>query len=352
MKRRSSTQDITWFLDLNEYKQLNVDPPYQRRSVWTPKDRQFFLDTIFRNYPSPAIFLHKETNDIGKTTYHVIDGKQRIQTILNFVNNNLKMAPDFGDSRLDGKRWEDIRNEPELKQTFWNYQINVELIDFDDQGTVNQVFDRLNRNSRKLTAQELRHAKYDGWLINKVEHESQQQIWKDFGISTTGRVKRMLDTQFISELMLIILENNILGFDQEILDNLYAKYDDINNIEDIEYDSSYESVFNLEDIFNPKFEKVKQYIKSMNETNGCIIRYAKNLAHFYSIWALVALSEELPDAQELANKYSEFMSEVEMAMTENTDVAKYISYSKGATTDFTPRKERLDALSSVLLNTK
>jgi hypothetical protein len=33
--RRVTTQDISWFLDLDNNKQLNLDPPYQRRSVWT-----------------------------------------------------------------------------------------------------------------------------------------------------------------------------------------------------------------------------------------------------------------------------------------------------------------------------
>lgn len=71
MKRRPTTQDITWLLDLARNDQLNLDPPYQRRSVWTRQDRQFFLDTIFRDFPSPAIFLHKTISDDGKVTYQI-----------------------------------------------------------------------------------------------------------------------------------------------------------------------------------------------------------------------------------------------------------------------------------------
>src|SRR5437868_13446074 len=100
MERRPTTQDVTWFIDLARNNQLDLEPPYQRRSVWTRKDRQFFLDTIFRNYPSPAIFLHKTINDAGKATYHVVDGKQRTETILNFVNDEIKIGSDFGDMRL------------------------------------------------------------------------------------------------------------------------------------------------------------------------------------------------------------------------------------------------------------
>ncbi len=48
MQRRSTSQDISWFLDLKRNGQIDMDPPYQRRSVWNSKDRRFFLDTIFR----------------------------------------------------------------------------------------------------------------------------------------------------------------------------------------------------------------------------------------------------------------------------------------------------------------
>lgn len=91
MNRHLTTHDITWFLESDRNKQLDLDPPYQRRSVWTRRDRQFFLDTIFRGYPSPAIFLHKTVDDNGRPTYHVVDGKQRIQTVLDFADDKIRM---------------------------------------------------------------------------------------------------------------------------------------------------------------------------------------------------------------------------------------------------------------------
>ena len=48
--RQSSVQDVTWFIDLKENDRLDLKPPYQRRSVWTRKDRIYFLDTIFKEY--------------------------------------------------------------------------------------------------------------------------------------------------------------------------------------------------------------------------------------------------------------------------------------------------------------
>ena len=67
---------------------------------------------------------------------------------------------------------------------------------------MNAVFDRLNRNARKLTPQELRHAKFDGWFINRIESELDRPEWKKLGIVTSSRSRRMADSQFISELAL------------------------------------------------------------------------------------------------------------------------------------------------------
>lgn len=353
MQRRPSTQDLTWLVDLHHNKQLDLDPPYQRRSVWTRKDKQFFLDTIFRNFPSPAIFLHKTIDDAGKATYHVVDGKQRTQTILDFVNDRIRIANDFGDVRLDAKKWSELQGEHGLKQTFWNYQITVEMIDVVEGSIVNEVFDRLNRNARKLTAQELRHAKFEGWFITEVEAESTREEWRTLGVVTTARAKRMVDSQFISELMFVILEGRVLGFDQDALDALYAKYEEPSD-----------TVPELnQEAFLQRFSATKHCVLQMDEAAGAVSRHAKGFGNFYTLWAFVALADKLPPAPALAKNYGTFMQKVER-LAEQQDLGAflreeaageyalpltYLTNSRGASTDLGPRKERLAALKTALL---
>ena len=54
MDRRVTTQDISWFIDLDRNGQLDLDPPYQRRSMWSTRDRRFFLDTDLSGLPEPV----------------------------------------------------------------------------------------------------------------------------------------------------------------------------------------------------------------------------------------------------------------------------------------------------------
>ena len=254
MQRRTTTQDLSWLVDHYRSGQLDLDPPYQRRSVWTRSDQQFFLDTIFRNYPSPAIYLHKTIATDGTPTYHVVDGKQRTQAILDFINDHLKIPQNYGDNRLSGKTWSQLQSEQQLTNGFWNYEITVEMIDVGDGRSINEVFDRLNRNARNLTRQELRHARYDGWLISRAEDESNRRAWRDLGIVTRARSKRMLDVQFFSELMLVILETKIVGFNQNTLDRLYVKYETPEEIIPVP---------NL-DHFENEFSNNRRYLLKMN----------------------------------------------------------------------------------------
>ena len=354
MDRRPTTQDITWLLDLHRNGQLDLDPPYQRRSVWTRKDRQFFLDTIFRNYPSPAIFLHKTISDSGQATYHVVDGKQRTQTILDFVADRIRIANDFGDVRLDGKRWSDLKGERKLKQKLWNYQITMEMMDIPDGSVVNEVFDRLNRNARKLTRQELRHAKFDGWLITEAENESERSEWKRLGVVTTARSKRMTDTQFLSELILIVLTENVMGFDQDTLDQLYADYEEPwATIEGFDQDDT-----------RDRIAVARDYIVRMEEANGSVSGFARAFAHFYTLWAWVTLSNDLPSAEDIAATYAEFMGTVGLLhaqkdldtfLRDNGEgeykvALTYLTHYRGASTDLRPREKRLEALRAALLD--
>ena len=55
MDRRPNTQTVQWFLETDASGKLDLDPAYQRRSVWNPAYRRFYVDTILRDYPSPGI---------------------------------------------------------------------------------------------------------------------------------------------------------------------------------------------------------------------------------------------------------------------------------------------------------
>jgi len=299
---------------------------------------------VARQAPSPAIFLHKRI-ERDKTIYSVVDGKQRLQTILRFVNNEIAIDKDYGDNRLAGKKWKTIKRDDELAAAFWNYVLPVEFTNTIETDVVNEVFDRLNRNSRKLTEQELRHAKFDGWFITFVERQAADATWAKLGVVTTARARRMADVQFLSELFIVLFKDDVIGFDHAEISTHYADYDNLGDL-DIPFDE--EQVTN-------RFERTKSYLLELELHASIVSNYARDLTNLYSLWAVLALNvEHLPEIKEFSEKYSKFMDRVnkykdadylakvvrnEEKPTETLSL-KYYQNSTGARTELPQRRQR------------
>jgi uncharacterized protein with ParB-like and HNH nuclease domain len=58
-------------------RQINLDPGFQRQSVWSLSDRRRLINSIISDYPVPSVFLYKRNHN-GAVVYDVIDGKQRL----------------------------------------------------------------------------------------------------------------------------------------------------------------------------------------------------------------------------------------------------------------------------------
>jgi hypothetical protein len=350
MARNIAPQDISWFLDLYRRKLLDLNPPYQRHSVWTTKERRYFLDTVLNGYPCPPLFLYKSISDEGVATYHVVDGKQRLETIISFAENKITLSGDMQDEGLAGKKWKTI--ELDQKKKFWNYQLAVEMLDSVDSAVVKEIFDRYNRTSKNLERQELRHAKYDGWLVTAAEEEAKKLEWRDLGIVTTATARRMKDVQFISELMMILLKENIAGFDQDDLDEHYAKFDT---------PSEADPSFSEED-FTEKFDLLKNWILALEANGNVVTSFGKSYTNFYSLWGFAASLACLPDPVMFASTYKDFMEKVflilkaenieEYASGSNAPIYRealiYAQSARGANTELPQRTARHKALASLL----
>ncbi|MHA0937949.1 DUF262 domain-containing protein [Enterobacter kobei] len=226
LKRDSNSINIASFWEGYSLNKFNFDPPYQRDSVWDEEKQSFFIDSILRNYPIPPIFLHQKIDDdTGKITFEVVDGKQRLTAIVNFIRGIIISASEENDDELTGVSFEDLGNEQyaEIKKLFWRYQMPIEYIDTEDEKIIDSIFYRLNRNGERLNGQELRNAKYHQTnFYQSVVELSQITFWQ----KTLNHVdkKRMEDKEFISELVFTLLENQVFGATQDIIDELYEKY--------------------------------------------------------------------------------------------------------------------------------
>ncbi|GKW37827.1 MULTISPECIES: DUF262 domain-containing protein [Pectobacterium] len=252
LKRDSNSINIASFWEGYSLNKFNFDPPYQRDSVWDEEKQSFFIDSILRNYPVPPIFLHQKIDDdSGRITFEIVDGKQRLTAIVNFIKGNIASSSEEDDDELTGVFFDDLSKEnlSEIKKLFWRYQMPVEYIDTEDEKTIDSIFDRLNRNGERLNGQELRNAKYHKTEFYKnIIELSQLSFWQKL-LEHVDK-KRMEDKEFVSELVFTILENQVFGATQDIIDELYEKYCNLDY-------SKNQHAFN-------KFIEITDYLKKMN----------------------------------------------------------------------------------------
>ena len=85
LRTEYQTRTIHELVNLYGQKSLNLQPAFQRQSVWTLKDRRMLTMSVLNGIPLPSIYLYKQIGRGGRPVYDVIDGKQRIESILLFM---------------------------------------------------------------------------------------------------------------------------------------------------------------------------------------------------------------------------------------------------------------------------
>jgi len=153
---------------------------YQRGEKWLTHQKQKFIDSLFRNYPVPAIFLHSVQQSDASTHFDIVDGQQRLAALRDYLNPEKPLeVPDVnGRTRMrlpQGIREQDApwagRNfhslGKELQLDFLNREIQVHVITTANPHEVRDLFIRLQAGT-PLAPQQIRDA-WPGNLSAYVE---------------------------------------------------------------------------------------------------------------------------------------------------------------------------------------
>src|SRR5579875_1186702 len=123
-----SEKPIHEFSSLFQGRRLNLDPGFQRKSVWSTGDRVRLIQSIIAGYPVPSVFLYKRDQK-GRIVYDVIDGKQRLETLFMFTKLG-RFRKDWFAARLDlgdglnRYEWATIRRHfPHVRADFESYKL-------------------------------------------------------------------------------------------------------------------------------------------------------------------------------------------------------------------------------------
>ena len=88
IRAKTDTWRINDFSGKADRGQLNLNPSYQRGDVWPTSDAQKLIESILRGIPLPSIILLKPASGNKQAKYEVVDGKQRLTSILRFIGQH------------------------------------------------------------------------------------------------------------------------------------------------------------------------------------------------------------------------------------------------------------------------
>ena len=152
-------------ISLYRDRDIDIHPEFQRIFRWTSKQKSSLIESILLKIPIPPIFVSQRPDGV----WDVIDGVQRLSTILEFVgmyrdDEGNQVEPSTLEAteylpHLEGYRWEigDRCFSDVLQRDFKRAKIEFRIIQKQsDENAKYDLFQRLNSGTQ-LSAQEVRN---------------------------------------------------------------------------------------------------------------------------------------------------------------------------------------------------
>lgn len=247
-----------------------VDRRYQRKLIWTIEEKQNFIDSIIRGFPVPIVLL-AEGPQQGSSVLEIIDGMQRLDALVSFINNKYPVNGYFFDLNTIAvtkdlfDRGEILQKEPVMDRStcvrIASYPLPLSIFEFTDDNAVDTVFRRINSGGRQLSRQELRAAgstsafatiirriaakirgddsASDVLLLNEMQSISitnkeldygidiEEIFWIKQGVLSRDNVRQSRDEELVADLVAYMVSDSPVPSRTEHLDDYFGLSDDV-----------------------------------------------------------------------------------------------------------------------------
>lgn len=273
MKWESYSHPISDVRDWADNERLELRPDFQRNEVWTQAAQIMLIDTILKGIPIPKIYIKSIVKN-EKTYRIVVDGQQRLTAILKLIRDELPLKKPYQGEYFNMKYSE----LPEsVHDDFIRYKIDINEIFNPSDEEIRDLYSRVNKYTVQLNKQELRKADFPGDFISLSEKIAENPFFDTSKIFSVKQRRRMLDVEFIEELLTIVLEG--VQDKKDYLDNVCEKYISLEDKEEVEHKflgaiQDISMIFDLETfpIYVTRFKQKSDFYSLF----ACVLQFREN----------------------------------------------------------------------------
>ncbi|MES2716472.1 MAG: DUF262 domain-containing protein [Pseudomonadota bacterium] len=204
---------------------LITNHQYQRApGLWPTAARSYFIDTIVEGFIFPPIYFHEYLErTTKKTRTEIVDGQQRITTIIDFLGGEFALGKNS--KAHQGMRFEDF--DEDTQHRFLSYTVSVDTIREAGRNQILQMFRRMNAYTLPLNDAEKRHSEFFGEFKDFVTRVlDDNAILTEWDVLTARQVMRMGDAEFVADLAMAF-EQGVVNTSKTNLYAIYKKYDEV-----------------------------------------------------------------------------------------------------------------------------
>ena len=205
-----------------ERKEVDITPWYQRRSVWSQPQKSYLINTILENKPVPSIYIRYSVDlATEKSIKEIVDGQQRIRCVIEYKNSKF---PAKHPNHTKFVYFKELSKAERIR--FLQSALSVGYLIGASDADVIEIFARINSVSKTLNPQEKRNALYSGAFKQFCLKEAIDRLpfWRENRIFTDTQIARMLEVQFISDLVMNFCEG-LQDFSSKRLSRYYGEFD-------------------------------------------------------------------------------------------------------------------------------
>ena len=309
-----STKKISDLIGMIKRGDLILQPDFQRKLVWSIRHKESFIDTILKGFPFPEIYIAQSGIDLEtfQAQQVVVDGQQRLSTIISYINGEIPCKKILRYSALDNQQ----------KAAFLNYDVVVRDLKDASSDTIKEVFRRINLTQYRLNDIEINNAIYEGEFISTAKDILNHLDNGSFPLFSDNELNRMGDLNYILMIMATLEEGGY--FAGNTMTGEYI----------VKYDDSYENAETMKDKILTLFHVIETFNLDTDS-----MWYRKS--NFFTMFVELSKVSQIPD--DIVAKIHSFEDEVLANKgNEENDFGKYYSVMYTGTNSRSARIKRAD----------